>query len=148
VVTLFKGTIEQFVTLAILMHIVPAIGGVLGNQTVAIMVREIVLERMDWERSRKILFKEMVVGLGTGITIGAVSSLFSALIFKNWLVGAVFGGAIAFNFFNAALSGTLIPLILRRFKLDPALASGMIVTMLTDVFGLFCFLGLATLFLI
>ncbi|MCK4943578.1 MAG: magnesium transporter, partial [Candidatus Aminicenantes bacterium] len=148
VVALFKGTIEQFVTLAILMHIVPAIGGVLGNQTVAIMVREIVLERMDWERSRKILFKEMVVGLGTGIAIGAVSSLFSALIFKNWLVGAVFGGAIAFNFFNAALSGTLIPLILRQFKLDPALASGMIVTMLTDFFGLFCFLGLATLFLI
>lgn len=148
VVAIFKGTIEQFVTLAILMHIVPAIGGVLGNQTVAIMVREIVLERMDWKRSRKILFKEMVVGLGAGIAIGAVSSLFSALIFKNWLVGAVFGGAIAFNFFNAALSGTLIPLILRRFKLDPALASGMIVTMLTDIFGLFCFLGLATLFLI
>jgi magnesium transporter len=148
VVAIFKGTIEQFITLAILMHIVPAIGGILGNQTVAIMVREIVLERMDWEHSRKILFKEMMVGLGTGIAIGSMSSLFSALIFKNWLVGVVFGGAIVFNFFNAALSGTLIPLILRRFKLDPALASGMIVTMLTDVFGLFCFLGLATLFLI
>lgn len=148
VVAIFKGTIEQFVTLAILMHIVPAIGGVLGNQTVAIMVREIVLERLDWERSRKILFKEMVVGLGTGFVIGVLSSLFSALIFKNWVVGAVFGGAIVFNFFNAALWGTLIPLILRRFKMDPALASGMIVTLLTDVFGLFCFLGLATLLLI
>ncbi len=148
VVAVFKGTIEQFVTLAILMHIVPAIGGVLGNQTVAIMVREIVLGSLDWERSRKILFKEMVVGLGLGIIIGVVASLFSALIFKNWIVGAVFGGAILFNFFNAALMGTIIPLILRQLKMDPALASSMIVTMMTDVLGLFCFLGLATMFLI
>lgn len=148
VVALFKGTIEQFVTLAILMHIVPAIGGVLGNQTVAIMVREIVLGSLDWKRSRKILFKEMVVGLGLGIVIGMVATLFSALIFNNWIVGVVFGGAIVFNFFNAAFMGTVIPLILRQLKMDPALASGMIVTLMTDVFGLFFFLGMATLFLI
>jgi len=147
VVALFKGTIEQFVTLAILMHIVPAIGGVLGNQTVAIMVREIVLGSLDWKRSRKILFKELGVGLGSGVAIGAISALLSAAIFQNWVVGAVFGGAIVFNFFNAALMGTLIPLLLRKFRLDPALASGMIVTLMTDVVGLFCFLGMATLFM-
>ena len=100
VVAIFKGTIEQFVTLAILMHIVPAIGGVLGNRTVAIMVREIVLGSLDWKRSRKILVKEMAVGLGSGIAIGVISSLFSALIFKNWIVGVVFGSAIIFNFFK------------------------------------------------
>jgi magnesium transporter len=148
VVAVFKGTIEQFITLAILMHIVPAIGGVLGNQTVAIMVREIVLGNLDWKRSRKILAKEMAVGLGSGIAIGLISSVISAIIFKNWVVGLVFGGAIVFNFFNAALMGIIVPMVLRRFRLDPALASGMIVTLLTDVFGLFVFLGMATLFLV
>jgi magnesium transporter len=130
------------------MHIVPAIGGVLGNQTVAIMVREIVLGNLDWKRSRKILAKEMAVGLGSGIAIGLISSVISAIIFKNWVVGLVFGGAIVFNFFNAALMGIIVPMVLRRFRLDPALASGMIVTLLTDVFGLFVFLGMATLFLV
>jgi magnesium transporter len=148
VVAVFKGTIEQFITLAILMHLVPAIGGVLGNQTVAIMVREIVLGNLDWKRSRKILAKEMAVGLGSGIAIGLISSVISAIIFKNWVVGLVFGGDIVFNFFNAALMGIIVPMVLRRFRLDPALASGMIVTLLTDVFGLFVFLGMATLFLV
>ncbi|MCP4213640.1 MAG: magnesium transporter [bacterium] len=145
VVYFFKGTITQFVELAILMHIVPAIGGVVGNQTVAIMVREIVLGTLEWERSRKILYKELVVGLGSGIVIGIVSSGLSGLFMNNWLIGAIFGLSICLNLFLAALLGTLIPLVLKRLKLDPALASGLMVTMLTDVLGLMGFLGFATL---
>ncbi|MCP4155542.1 MAG: magnesium transporter [bacterium] len=148
VVAFFGGTIEKFIVLAFLMHIVPAIGGVVGNQTVAIMVREIVLGTLEWKRSKKILLKELTVGVGSGITIGAVSSVLSALIVKDWKIGAVFGIAICFNLFVAALMGTIVPLALRRMKLDPALASGMIVTMLTDVLGLLAFLGLATLTLV
>ncbi|MCP5107766.1 MAG: magnesium transporter [bacterium] len=146
VVAIFEGTLEQFIYLAFLMHIVPAIGGVVGNQTVAIMVREIVLGNLEWKRSKKILLKELVVSTGSGVAIGAVSSVMASLILKkSWMVGAVFGAAICINLFLAALVGTLIPLALKRMKMDPALASGMLVTMLTDVFGLLAFLGLATL---
>lgn len=145
VVAVFKGTIEQFVQLAILMHIVPAIGGVVGNQSVAILVRELVLGNLEWKRSKTILLKELAVSTGSGVAIGLVSTGATALFFKNWEIGAVFGASIFFNLFMAALLGTMIPVILKRLKLDPALASGIIVTMLTDVFGLLAFLGLATL---
>jgi magnesium transporter len=148
VVAIFKGTINQFVVLAVLMHIVPAIGGVVGNQSVAIIVREIVLGSLEWKRSKKILFKEVVVSVGSGLAISTAASVVSALIFNNWIIGAIFGAAIFFNLFMATLLGTLIPLLLKRLKLDPALASGMIVTMLTDSIGLFGFLGLATLLLL
>jgi magnesium transporter len=147
VVAIFEGTISTFINLAILMHIVPAIGGVVGNQTVAILVRELVLGNLEWKRSKKILFKELAVSTGSGLAIGIFSCGISAVIFKNWKMGAVFGIAIFFNLFMAALLGTLIPIVLKRMKLDPALASGILVTMLTDVIGLMAFLGLATLVL-
>jgi magnesium transporter len=144
VVNIFKGTIEQFLVLAVLMHIVPAIGGVVGNQTVAIMVREIVLGTLEWKRSRKILFKELLVSIGSGLGIGIVSAVVTSFLFKNWVIGIIFGSALLFNLFMATLVGTIIPLVLKRLKFDPALASGMLVTMLTDVLGLLGFLGLAT----
>jgi magnesium transporter len=147
VVAIFEGTIQQFINLAILMHIVPAIGGVVGNQTVAILVRELVLGNLEWKRSKKILFKELAVSIGSGLAIGIFSCALSALIFKDWRMGAAFGISIFFNLFMAALLGTSIPIILKRLKLDPALASGIIVTMLTDVIGLMAFLGLATMVL-
>jgi magnesium transporter len=148
VVAIFQGTIEQFIMLAVLMHIVPAIGGVMGNQTVAIMVREIVLGTLEWKRSKKILLKELIVGIGSGLAIGIVSGLVSGLIYNRWVIGIIFGTALIFNLFMAVLIGILVPLTLRKFRLDPALASGMIVTMMTDVLGLLCFLGLGTLVLL
>lgn len=148
VVALFQGTIEQFIMLAVLMHIVPAIGGVMGNQTVAIMVREIVLGTLEWKRSKKILFKELTVGLGSGVAIGAVAGLITGLIYHKWIIGIIFGSALIFNLFMAVLIGILVPLSLRKLRMDPALASGMIVTMMTDVLGLLCFLGLGTLVLL
>ncbi|MCP5050441.1 MAG: magnesium transporter [bacterium] len=147
VVSLFEGTIQQFITLAVLMHIVPAIGGVVGNQTVAILVRELVLGNLEWKRSKKILLKEVVVSVGSGFAIGIVSCVLTFLFFKSWVLGAIFGAAIFINLFMAALFGTLIPIALKRLKLDPALASGLIVTMLTDVLGLLAFLGLAAVML-
>jgi len=146
VVYFFQGTIKQAISLAVLMHIVPAIGGVIGNQSVAIMVRELVLGDLEWERSKSILLKELAVSMGSGLAIGIVSSVVAGL-FNDWKIGLVFGAAIFLNLFMATLLGTLIPLVLKRMKLDPALASGIIVTMLTDVLGLFAFLGLATVIL-
>jgi magnesium transporter len=147
VVKSFQGTIAQFINLAIIMHIVPAIGGVVGNQTVAILVRELILGNLEWKRSRRILFKEVTVSCGSGLGIGLVSSIISTLIFGDWRIGAILGMAIFFNLFVATFFGTLIPIALKRLKLDPALASGMLVTMLTDVMGLFAFLGLGYLIL-
>lgn len=147
VVSLFQGTIRQFVILAVLMPMVAALGGVVGNQTVAIMVREIVLGNLDWKRSRKILFKELLVSIGSGVIIGLLASAAAIVLFQQWIFGAIFGTAILFNLIIATLLGTLIPLTLRTLRLDPALASGMMVTMLTDVFGYFCFLGLAAIIL-
>ncbi len=84
---------------------------------------------------------------GSGLAIGLFSTGLTYLVFKNWIIGAVFGVSIFINLFLAALFGTLIPIALKRLKLDPALASGILVTMLTDVMGLMVFLGLATLML-
>jgi magnesium transporter len=147
VVAAFKGTIETFIQVAILMHIVPAIGGVLGNQTIAIMVREIVLGGMDFQKSKRILFKESVVSVGSGLLIAMLATPVTYLAFNRWVFGLIFGGAIIFNLLFATFFGTLIPLVLKILKIDPALASGMIVSMLTDAFGLLCFLGLSSLFL-
>jgi magnesium transporter len=147
IVAIFKGSIEKYVWLAVFMPVVAAIGGVVGNQTVAIMVREIVLGNLEWKRSKKIVLKELVVGIGSGLSIGSVAAVVSALIAGEWMFGALFGGAIIFNLFMAALLGTLIPMLLKKMRLDPALASGMLVTMLIDVLGLLCFLGLATVIL-
>ncbi len=144
----FQTTLTMKVSLTILMTIAPAIGGVLGNQTVAIMVREIVLGNLEWKGSGKLLLKELTVAGGVGVVIGGFGSVLAGLIFGEWLLGAVFGGAILLNLFSAGLFGTLIPLGMRRLKMDPALASGMLVTMLTDVGGLLGFLGLASLFLL
>ncbi|MCK4763135.1 MAG: magnesium transporter [Candidatus Aminicenantes bacterium] len=148
VVYMFQGTIQQFLLLAVLMHIVPALGGIVGNQTVAIMVREIVIGNLEWKRSKKILFKELAVSVGSGITIAGVAGLVTSLVYNKWIIGLIFGSAIIFNLFLAALMGTLIPLALKRLKFDPALASGMIVTMITDVMGLLAFLGLATILML
>ncbi len=148
VVSLFRGTIEQFILLAVLMPIVPALGGVVGNQSIAIMVRELILGTFEWKRSRKILTKELIVNVVNGIVIAIFSGLATAFIFKKWVIGLIFGCAIIFNLFIAALMGTLIPLVLKKLKFDPALASGMIVSMLTDTCGFLSFLGLATIFLL
>jgi magnesium transporter len=148
VIASFGATIEKIIVLAFLMHMVPAIGGVVGNQTIAIMVREIVLGNLEWKRSKKIFFKELIVGIGSGLAIGIISSILTTIIINDWKIGAVFGAAICFTLFMAALVGTIVPLALKRLKQDPALASGMIVTMLTDLMGIFSFLGLATITLL
>lgn len=144
VVSIFQGTIKQFIFLAVLMPMVNAIGGVVGNQTVAIMVREIVFGSRDWKRSRKILFKEIIVSLGNGIIIGVLASLATLLIFNNWVLGVIFGCAIIFNLLNGTFFGMIIPLFLKKMRLDPALASGLVVTMLTDSLGFLFFLGIST----
>ena len=147
VVNHFKGTIEAAVTLAVFMPLVAALGGIAGNQTIAIIVREIAIGQTEWISARKALFKELLVGFGNGIVLGILMACISYALIRNPYMGLVIGLAIIVNLFIAALVGTLIPLFLKLIRLDPALGSVNLLTMCTDSIGFFVFLGLGTIFL-
>lgn len=147
VVNYFKGSIQQFITLAVFMPLVAALGGIAGNQTIAIIVREIAIGQADWLTVRKTLLKEILVGIGNGVILGSVLALISFLIIGNPILGVILGLATIINLFIAASLGTLIPLFLKLIRLDPALGSVNLLTMCTDTVGLLAFLGLGTLFL-
>ena len=147
VVNHFKGTIQQFVTLAVFMPLVAALGGIAGNQTIAIIVREIAIGQTDWISAKKALLKEILVGIGNGLILGSIMAAASYLILGNPALGIVLGLSIIINLFIAALLGTLIPLFLKFIRLDPALGSVNLLTMCTDSIGLLSFLGFGTLFL-
>jgi len=147
VVNHFKGTIQQFVTLAVFMPLVAALGGIAGNQTIAIIVREIAIGQTDWISAKKALLKEILVGIGNGFILGSIMAAASYLILGKPFLGIVLGLAIIINLFIAALLGTLIPLFLKFIRLDPALGSVNLLTMCTDSIGLLSFLGFGTLFL-
>jgi magnesium transporter len=147
VVHYFEGTIEQFIKLVVFLPLVMALGGVAGNQTIAIIVREIAIGQAEWVGARKALFKEIMVGIGNGVIIGAILGGLSYLLIKNPYLGLILGLAIIINLFIAALVGTLIPLVLKLLRLDPALGSVNLLTMCTDSVGALTFLGLGTLFL-
>jgi magnesium transporter len=147
VVRHFTGTIERVVQLAVFMPLVAALGGIAGNQTIAIIVREIAIGQVNWISAKKALLKEIMVGMGNGIIIGAILTGVSTVLLDNPYFGLVLGLACIINLFVAALLGTLIPLFLKLIRLDPALGSVNLLTMCTDSVGLFTFLGLGTLFL-
>jgi len=147
VVSHFQGTIKQAVTLAVFMPLVAALGGIAGNQTIAIIVREIAIGQIDWISARKTLMKEILVGVGNGIILGSVLAGISYLIIDNAFLGLILGMAVIINLFTAALLGTLIPLVLKLLRLDPALGSVNLLTMCTDSIGFLTFLGFGTLFL-
>jgi magnesium transporter len=144
VVAMFEGTIEQIAALAIFMPIVAGMGGNAATQTLTVVVRGIALGELSWANSRKALFKEAVVGLGNGIALGLAAALIAWMWRGNPVLGIVLGAAMVVNMFVAATAGTLIPLGLRAANIDPALASSVFITTLTDVFGFFAYLGLAT----
>ena len=143
----FTGTIELLPVLAVLMPVVAGMGGNAATQTLTVMVRGIALGELTWGNTRKALFKEAMVGLGNGLACGIVGALVvTAFTWGDWVLGLVLGLAMLINMFVAATAGTMIPLLLRAMKVDPALASSVFITTLTDMFGFFSFLGLATIF--
>jgi magnesium transporter len=147
IVSSFTGTIEKVVQLAVFIPLVMALGGIAGNQTIAIIVREIAIGQTDWLSARKALMKEIIVGLVNGLVIGSITGFLSFLIYSNYYYGMIIGLAIIINLFIAAFMGTLIPLILKLIKLDPALGSVNLLTMCTDSIGVLTYLGLGTVFL-
>jgi magnesium transporter len=147
VVKIFEGTIGVVTSLAVFMPVVAGMGGNAATQTLAVIVRGIALGELTWSNSKKALLKEAAVGLGNGVACGAIGAAFVWLMQGNPFLGAILGMAMIINMFVAAIAGTLIPLALRALKVDPALASSVFITTLTDVFGFLSFLGLGALFI-
>jgi magnesium transporter len=147
VVALFEGTIERITALAVFMPIVAGMGGNAATQTLTVIVRGIALGELTWSNSRKALLKEAMVGMGNGVVLGLVAALVAWATRGNPVLGLVLCAAMIINMFVAATAGTLVPLGLRAANVDPALASSVFITTLTDVFGFFSFLGLATIFM-
>jgi magnesium transporter len=142
VVDLFQSTIDKIVLLAVLMPVVPSMGGVAGTQSLVIITRAMALGQVDKTNATRILKKELAVGLLNGLGWSIVVATFTYLWFGDWRIGGVIAAAMIINLFIAALSGFGIPLLLRQMRIDPAIAGGVVLTTVTDVVGYMTFLGL------
>ena len=148
VIGLFEAAIEKIVALAILMPIVASMGANAGTQTLTVAVRALAVKELNTSNALKIIIKETFIGGINGIIFAIIISLVSIYWFQDFMLGVIIGVAMVMNLIIAGFAGTIIPLALVRIKIDPALASAVILTTITDVFGFLSFLGLATLFLI
>lgn len=144
----FADTLDQIVTLAILMSIVPSMGGIAGSQTLTLVIRGQALGQIGSGNTRWILTKEAIVGLLNGLMWSMVVALIAFLWFGDGRVGLVIALALIVNMSVAALAGVLIPIMLKKADIDPAVAGGVLLTTVTDVVGLMTFLGLATIWLL
>ncbi len=150
VIAQFEATLDKIVALAVLMPIVASMGGIAGTQTLTVMVRGIALGRITFSNARRALFKEAGVSLVTGLSFAFLVGVVAKLWFPEFgnTLAMVIAASILINLIAAGLAGALIPLTLQRLHIDPALASGTILTTVTDVIGFMAFLGLATVFLL
>jgi magnesium transporter len=147
VIAVFEPTIGKVTALAVFMPVVAGMGATAATQTLTVMVRGLALGELTWSNSRKALLKEVALGVGNGILLGVVAAIVTWAAKGDPVLGLLLGLAMIINLFVAAAAGTLVPIGLRAANLDPALASSVVVTTMTDVLGFATFLGLATLFL-
>lgn len=147
VIGVFENILEQVVALAILLTIVPSMGGIAGSQTLTLVIRGLALGQLGSSNYRSLIKKEIQVGILNGLVWAFVVAIFSIIWFENFSIGAVIGIALIINLVAGAFAGVLIPLTLRQLGIDPAIAGGVVLTTFTDVIGIVAFLGLATLVL-
>lgn len=148
VIGLFDGTIEHMVALAVLMPIVASMGGNAGTQTLTVAVRALAMKELTEANARRVVGKEVLVGAINGVLFAVITGAITWAWFGNPGLAMVIGLAMIFNLIVAGLSGALIPLALDRMKIDPAVASAVFLTTVTDVVGFFVFLGLGAWFLL
>ena len=145
VIGLFEGSIQTLATLAVFMPIVASMGGIGTTQTATVVVRGIALGDMTRNVLTRVLVKELKLALSTGLATGLILAVISYVWKAQIVLSLILGVALVFNMVVAAVVGTLVPMALRAFRIDPAIASSVIITTFTDVCGFFSFLGLATL---
>ena len=143
IIGLFGASIEQMVALAVLMPIVASMGGNAGTQTMTVTVRALATKDLDIYNAARVIRREVIIGLMNGALFAALLGTVASLWFADFNLGIVIGGALIINLFAAALVGILVPLLIDKAGADPALASGVFVTMATDSIGFMAFLGLA-----
>ncbi|MEM7612525.1 MAG: magnesium transporter [Pseudomonadota bacterium] len=148
VVDMFQTTIDKVVLLAVLMPIVPSMGGVAGTQSLTIITRAIALGQIEASNALIVLRREVTIGLINGIFWAAVVAFVTFVWFDTWMIGALVAVALACNLVIAALCGFTIPIVLEKLRIDPALAGSVILTTITDVVGYGLFLGLGAIFLL
>jgi magnesium transporter len=145
---LFEATLQQIVALAVLMPIVASMGGIAGSQTLTLIIRGIALGQISKGNMSPLLIKEVSVGALNGVLWAIVIGVITSFWFESVSIGLVIAVAIVLNIVAAAFSGVLVPIVLDRFSIDPALSGSVILTTVTDVVGFVAFLGLGTLFLL
>lgn len=145
VIGLFGATIEEMVALAVLMPIVASMGGNAATQTMTVTVRALATRDLDIYNAGRIIRRELGVGSTNGLLFALMVGVAAAVLYHDIQLGIVIALALFLNFVAAALAGNLVPLLLNRFGADPAVASSVFVTTVTDMIGFFGFLGLATL---
>ncbi|MBN2866451.1 MAG: magnesium transporter [Thiotrichales bacterium] len=148
VIGLFDASIEKIVALAVLMPIIASMGGIAGTQTATIVIRALATGKLASQNSRSLLIKETTVGLFNGLIWAFLTGIAVYAWFQDLALSLIFAAALLINLVAAALAGASIPLVLKRMRIDPALASGLMLTTVTDSLGFFVFLGLATLVLL
>ena len=146
-VSLFENTIAQIVALATFMPMVAGMGGNAGSQTLTLIIRGIAIGEISYENQADILKKEIAIGIINGLCIGLVVGVLGYFWVGSLVFGFVIGTAMLLNLIVATISGYLVPILLKKVGIDPALASAVFVTTVTDVLGFFFFLGLATVML-
>ena len=147
-ISLFEATLDKVVVLAILMPIVASMGGVAGSQTLTVVIRGMALGQVERGNISWLLSKEFAVGALNGLLYAAVVGGIVSVWFQDIRMAVIIGLAMAINLMAAALTGSILPVILRSLKIDPALAGSVILTTITDIVGFVSFLGLAAVFLV
>ena len=143
IISSYGGAIEKLVALAALSPMVASIGGNAGTQTMAVAVRALATNQLTRANTGRILLREFRVALLNGVTVATLIGVATTLVFANPLLGAVIATAVMVNIVTAGLAGVIVPVLFDRFDQDPAVASSVFVTMITDSMGFFAFLGLA-----
>lgn len=148
VIGIFDATIQSLVALAVLMPIVASMGGNAGTQTLTVTVRQMALGEISYIDAKKTIYKEVIISLVNGMLFALVIGIIAYLWFKIPLLGVVIAISMVINLFSAGFFGAVIPIVLEKLDIDPAIGSTVILTTVTDVVGFFSFLGLASLILL
>jgi magnesium transporter len=144
VISLFEATLQQVVAVAILMPVNAALGGNAGTQALAVAVRALATQELNRSNVARVIAREVMVGLVNGLALAIIAGIAAGLAFGNARLGIALGGGMVLSVIFGTTVGILVPLLVRQLKIDPAIASGVFVLTITDVFGFFTFLALAT----
>jgi magnesium transporter len=148
VISMFEDTLSKLVLLAVYMPIVAGMGGNAATQTLAVVVRGLSIHEIDYKAKVKVIYNEVTAGVMNGFLNGVIVAFIAWIWNDMWMLGVVVGISMIINLFVAGFFGTILPFVLEKFDIDPAVAATVFVTTATDIVGFFVFLGLAELMLI